>query len=350
MKCDIAIPVWNKKDLTQRCVESILSNTIFPYRIVLIDNASGEVTKKYLRDVSTKNPDRINLVTNEKNLGNTAAGSQGMRFSDAEYVCILDNDTIVCKGWLSEMVKAAESSECIGIVNPQSNSFGLSKKKLQSLEDFASDLLTKNSGRHVELGSAIGFCYMVKRKVINEIGYWDERFSPGYFEDTEYSMRAKKKGYKSVVALGAYVYHDEHASFKSKDKKKEFEKLFKASQDKFHAMYGKPKRILYVVSEEDKRFFELLKRDAYREAEKGNWVSVLMKDNVGDIELARHGNIRKIASGGFLFDWKVLIGVITKKKKYNEIFSNDRRLLRKFMFFKRLHKADVKRFGESDGE
>ncbi len=51
MKCDIIIPVWNQKDITKDCVDSIVKNTSYPYRLILIDNASDNDTKRYLEGV-----------------------------------------------------------------------------------------------------------------------------------------------------------------------------------------------------------------------------------------------------------------------------------------------------------
>ncbi len=319
MICDIAIPVWNKKELTERCVNSILSNTDFPYRLVLIDNASQKPTAEYLKSVSCQYPDKIKLVVNKENLGNTAAGVQGMKYSDAEYVCILDNDTIVCKGWLSEMVKIAELSAQIGIVNPNSNSFGLHKSREKTLEDFSAGLLSKNTGKYIEMGAAVGFCYLVKRKLINRIGCWDERFSPGYFEDTEYSMRAKKYGYKSVIATGAYVFHDEHSSFKSREQKKNFEKLFNASREKFYALYGKPQRLMFSLS---RPIPDLQKLNAklYEYADKGDFVEVVLNDGLGDVKLLEHGNVKKIRLKDGFFPLRLWLRILTKKKRYDRIY------------------------------
>jgi len=319
MICDIVIPVWNKKELTEKCINSILSNTDFSYRIVLIDNASEKPTREYLESISSQYSDKIKLIVNKENLGNTTAGVQGMKYSDAEYVCILDNDTIVCKGWLSEMVKVAESSDKIGIVNPNCNSFGLHKPERQTLEDFSKELLNKNFGKYIEIGAAVGFCYLVKRKLINEIGYWDERFSPGYFEDTEYAMRAKKYGYKSVIASGAYIYHDEHSSFKSREKKKSFEKLFKESREKFYALYGKPERILYVISRPVENL-KLLNDKIYEYADKGNFIEMAINKRYSDVAFVEHGNIKKFIFENAFFKIKVWLRILVKKKKYNRLF------------------------------
>jgi GT2 family glycosyltransferase len=328
MICDIAIPVWNKKELTERCVNSILSNTESPFRIILIDNGSQEPAREYLKSVSSRYPDKVKLIVNKDNLGNTAAGVQGMKYSDAEYVCILDNDTIVCKGWLSEMVKVAELSGKTGIINPNSNSFGVHKPEGKSLEDFSGELLKENSGKFIEVGAAVGFCYMVKRKVVNEIGCWDERFSPGYFEDTEYSMRAKKYGYKSVIALGAYVYHDEHSSFKSSEQKKNFEKLFNESKEKFYALYGKPKRILYAISRpvsDYKSLNELI----YEHADKGDFVTLFIKkDCCSSSGFLEHGNVKKVNLKSPFFNLETFFRVILKKKKFDKIYASQKTLAR----------------------
>ncbi|MFH1479052.1 MAG: glycosyltransferase family 2 protein [Candidatus Omnitrophota bacterium] len=343
MKCDIVIPVWNKKELTKRCVDNILSNTTFPYTILLIDNASEEDTRKYLEQTANGNPDKIRLIVNKENLGNTTAGVQGMIYSDAEYICILDNDTIVCKDWLSEMVKVAECSDEIGIVNPSSNTFGIRKKRSESLDEFAGKLVKEHAGKFIEMGAAVGFCYLVKRKVINEIGVWDERFSPGYFEDTEYSMRAKKKGYKSVMALGSYVYHEEHASFKGKEKKKQFETLFNESKEKFYKLYGKPKRILYAIKDSNNENFEMAKEKMYSFGDSGDWIDVIMlKDDSKRIEDLNHGNVKKIFYNKSFFDLKVLCKVLMKKKRYDIVNIDNSALLNTVSFFKDIHKAELK--------
>jgi GT2 family glycosyltransferase len=210
-------------------------------------------------------------------------------------------------------------SDKIGIVNPNGNSFGLHKPKDMSLEAFSRGLLRENSGKYVEIGAAVGVCYLVKRKVINEIGYWNEHFSPGYFEDTEYTMRAKKCGYKSVIASGAYIYHDEHLSFKSREKKKDFERLFRISREKFYEMYGRPERVLFIVSRAISDVTDLNKR-IYEYADKGNFVEVITKDSLDGTGLINHGNVKKTVFGTAFFKIKVWLKILTKKKRYNRVF------------------------------
>ena len=65
MKCDIIIPIWNQLDYTMDCILSIVKNTKYPYRLILVDNASDIETKNYLKSLvgpgGFLNPLRFNL-------------------------------------------------------------------------------------------------------------------------------------------------------------------------------------------------------------------------------------------------------------------------------------------------
>jgi GT2 family glycosyltransferase len=139
MKCDIVIPVWNMKELTEQCVNNVIRHTDFPYRLIMIDNASDEETRRYLEDLVKRKDINVRLIRNEENLGNSKAANQGIRASDAEYVCILDNDTLVMDHWLTEMVNTAESDEKMGVVNPLSN-YGSKKPLGRKWEDVADEV------------------------------------------------------------------------------------------------------------------------------------------------------------------------------------------------------------------
>ena len=76
MTCDIVIAVWNLKRYTKNCVESIIKNTDYPYRLILVDNGSLPETRDYLEslklDQRLKDHD-YTLIRNEENLGATKA-------------------------------------------------------------------------------------------------------------------------------------------------------------------------------------------------------------------------------------------------------------------------------------
>lgn len=333
MRCDIVIPVWNMKELTERCVNSIMRHTDFPYRLIVVDNASGDETKKYLEDLSERKDVDARLIRNEENLGNSKGANQGVRSSDAEYVCILDNDTIVTDHWLSEMVKAAESDEKIAIVNPLSN-YGAKKPLGRSWDDIAAEIYLKGSGKYLETAAAIGFCFLIKREVINDIGVWSEDYGPGYFEDTEYSVRAIRRGYKIAIAQGAYVAHLEHSSFK---KTGIFDELFARNQKLFYDEFGRSKRLLYILTEGN---VPCLDKDAYRNAQERNWIWVFMRKGA-NINLPAHAYIKLFYLDRPFFAANCVFRILKRKKKFDTIYSDSLPFAGTLRALKNLHGAEV---------
>jgi len=312
MRCDIVMPVWNKRKLTEQCLAGIFQHTRGEYSVIIIDNASDEPAAEYMRDVSRRHPDKIKLIRNSHNAGFTKAVNQGIRASSGGYVCILNNDTVVSDDWLGEMIRIAESSPEIGIVNPSSN-FGAKKPRNITYEQYAAGRTKDKRGQLVETAGPVGFCYLIKREVIDKIGLMDECFNPGYFEDTEYAIRARNAGYKSVFAKGAFVFHFEHASFK----KRGFNALFKKSEEKFYAMHKRPERILYVLTRTAPEDFKARVREFL---DKGAWVSVYLKKSSPKIELPNHTYARAFYFEDLFFNTKVFLKILFKKKKFTKIF------------------------------
>src|SRR3989338_2365242 len=102
--CDIIIPVWNQLEDTRECIESIKKYTFYTYKLILIDNASNQETSNYLQGLEKADSNNVKIIRNEKNEGFIKAVNKGISRSDSEYVCILNNDTIVTRGWLKELI------------------------------------------------------------------------------------------------------------------------------------------------------------------------------------------------------------------------------------------------------
>jgi O-antigen biosynthesis protein len=309
VKCDIIIPVWNERNLTEKCVLSIKKNTILPHKIILVDNASAPETASYLKELSEKNKGYVILIRNEENLGFPKAVNQGMSASDASYLCVLNSDTEVYKGWLEEMVQVAEKDPVIGIVNPSSNNLG----QQAHLEGF--------SGKRIEMSSCVGFCMLIKKEVIEKIGRFDEIFSPGNFEDTDFSRRAIKAGYKCVMAKGAYVYHAQNTGFK---KRKDWDEKFRRNSDIFNQRWGKTKRIAYIIKED---IPSAAGEEIKGYLKNGDWVYIFIKKGFAAPHMEEHGSLRIIEIGRFMFGVKVLWNILFRKKRFDKVITSSSRKL-----------------------
>jgi len=338
MICDIVICVWNQKEITQECIESIHKNTHFPYRLVLIDNASDEATKKYLESLKDDLRFKVILIRNEKNLGNTKAVNQGLRATDAPFVCNLDNDTYVTEGWLNEMITTAQSDPKIGMVTSAGRGGQPpSSDAVKDIEKKAREVAQRR-GQVMEMATIDCYCALIKRELINTIGVWDEIYSPGYFDDTDYCRRATNAGFRIAGALGSYVYHREGGSFKKNTQKEE---LFKRNQKVYLQRYGASKRILYIIDQigEDKK--EEITQQIYQNAKNANWVWFFRKKGSPDLKLKVHSHIRTFQFSQQIFYIKSLGRTLFKKKKFDEIYTTHAGLKSVLDCFPRIHNAKV---------
>ncbi|MDP3791495.1 MAG: glycosyltransferase family 2 protein [Candidatus Omnitrophota bacterium] len=334
MRCDIVIPVWNQLELTKDCIDSIVKNTgDVDYRIIVIDNASGEETKSYLEGLRQPLGRKLLLIRNENNLGFVKAANQGVRLSDASYVCLLNNDAVTANGWLGEMIRVAEASSIIGLVNPSSNTMGQKPDKGASIEEYALSM-RREPGTWEEIGSAIGFCMLIKKDVINKIGVFDEIYGMGNFEDTDYSRRAIKAGFLCARASGAYVYHREGTSF---GRDQVFDENFERNRQIYEFRWGKRRWIAYILDPVDEYMLVKFNKDALNTARNGFWVWAFSRKR---LDLPRHSNIIAAEFGKF-FCMKTLFKILFKKKRFSEIYVADERLIKVLEGLSFIHKAKV---------
>ncbi len=335
-RCDIIIAVWNQLEFTKNCIESIERNTgDVEYRLILIDNASDKPAMEYLSALAQAKKDRVLLIRNEVNLGFLKAANQGMKASDAPYVCLLNNDTLVTEGWLKEMIEIAAGSKDIGIVNPSSNNLGQKPLAGEPLEIYAAKI-RKEAGNSIDLGAAIGFCMLIKREVLDKTGLFDEVYGRGNFEDTDLSRKAVKAGYRCVRACGSYVYHRENTSF---NKINTFNADFERNREIFEFRWGKPKRIAYILDSCDGPSLIKIKQETVELARNGNWAWYFFK---GAEDLPKHSNIMRVKVSGRNFYPEVFWRIIKKKKKFDEIHIGEPKYGRVLEMLSFWHKAKVK--------
>ncbi len=226
---DVVVCVHNALEDVRLCVWSILEKTDRPFRLVLVNDGSDVATTEYLEDLARREP-AIHLVRNpEPPHGYTIAANLGVRAATGDYVVLLNSDTIVTQGWLDRIVASGEAEPSVGILGPLSNAAShQSVPDLRSggawstnpLPPFASpDALAKLLERlspqmRPRLPFINGFCYVIKRAVIDAIGHFDEEnFASGYCEENDYSYRASQAGFELAVVDDAYVFHAKSKSF-----------------------------------------------------------------------------------------------------------------------------------------
>jgi len=225
---DIIVCVHNALDDVQRCLDSIVINTDPPYRIIIVDDGSDPTTRLYLE--SFIHGHLAILIRNDVATGYTRAANKGLNASTADFVILLNSDTIVSKQWLDRLIQCAESDERIGIVGPLSNTASwqsvpeITNEKGDwadnpleegwTVDNYANEVAIVSSSIYPRVGFINGFCLLIKSELIRQIGRFDEEyFARGYGEENDYCLRAVKYGWQLAIADDTYVFHAQSKSY-----------------------------------------------------------------------------------------------------------------------------------------
>ena len=226
---DVVVCVHNALADVRTCLWSVVHKTDRPYRLILVNDGSDEDTTRYLEQVAADVPHVGLIHRDHEPHGYTIAANLGLRASTGDYVVLLNSDTIVTRGWLDRIVDCGESDPNIGILGPLSNA--ASHQSIPDLRDAAgwstnplpafatpdaiAKLLERVSPRErPRVPFVNGFCYVIKRSVIDAIGVFDEEnFASGYCEENDFSYRAGQAGFELAVVDDGYVFHAKSKSF-----------------------------------------------------------------------------------------------------------------------------------------
>jgi GT2 family glycosyltransferase/SAM-dependent methyltransferase/glycosyltransferase involved in cell wall biosynthesis len=224
---DIVICVHNALADVQQCLESVLKHTNPPFALTLVDDGSDDDSRRYLEDFTKEH--QCTLLRNHQALGYTLAANQGLRQSTAEFVILLNSDTIVTPGWVDRMIACAQSNPKIGLVGPLSN--GATYQSIPEIitnGEWANNILPSNISAaqmgewvankswrlYPEMKFLNGFCLLIRRQMMDQIGYFDEEnFGVGYGEENDYCLRAHQAGWQLALADDTYIFHAQSRSY-----------------------------------------------------------------------------------------------------------------------------------------
>ena len=219
-KASIIILNYNGKSYLENCLKSLEEQTYKNMEVILVDNASIDGSVEY---VEQKFP-WVKIVRNSRNLGFAEGNNRGVKYATGEYVVFLNNDTVVDKYWLENLIIAAESDPTIGICG--SKILFLDKKDLIQELGGLCDIYGSTTHRYcgeIDKGQydfisdvfyVSGASLLIKRKVLKEIGGFDPIYFM-YHEDVDLCWRAQLAGYRVVVVPTSKVYHKGGGSLQS---------------------------------------------------------------------------------------------------------------------------------------
>jgi GT2 family glycosyltransferase len=210
----IIMPVHSRADLTRGALESILHQTPFPeYEVVIVEDRADAETVELLRAVRG-----AEIIHNPENLGYQESVAAGAARARGSWLVLCNNDIVVRPGWLDALLECAESSSDVGIVAP---------KYLfpdGTIAEAGAILWRDGSGANYLRGEPGGSCHAAYRREIDygsaaallvraslwrELGGFDQRFAPMYYEDADLCFAARARGWRVMYEPRAEVIHFE---------------------------------------------------------------------------------------------------------------------------------------------
>jgi hypothetical protein len=205
----------NRREDTLACLASIRQNRYANHHVIVLDNASSDGSVGAIR---TQYPEVeiINLTQNLGYAGNNNVGIEVALAHGAEWVFVLNEDTVLAPDCIARLVEAGESDAKVGIVGPLVYHFD-EPTVIQSAGGRIDQAWRAwHIGQNVEDSGEFaapqavdwisGCAIMVRRALIEEVGMLDERFYY-YWEETEWCVRARAKGWRALMTPHAKLWH-----------------------------------------------------------------------------------------------------------------------------------------------
>jgi GT2 family glycosyltransferase len=211
----IAVPVYGQLELTTACLVSLNRTTPAEVGLLVVDDCGPErIRDEDVREAVARSGRSWQLIRNDENLGYVATANLALRVAGDDDVVLVNSDVQVFPGWWEAFRRAREERpDAASLTAFGDRASILSVPSAQDPDEAALARLAELRPSAVEIPVAVGHCTYFCRGAVDLVGDFDPAFSPGYGEEVDWSLRARRRGLRHVAATGAYVRHAEGASF-----------------------------------------------------------------------------------------------------------------------------------------
>ncbi len=217
IRASLVVVTFNALEWSRRCIQSIAEHTAVPYELIVVDNASTDGTREFLRD-EVRN---ATIIFNDANLGFGVAANLGAARARAPIVVFINSDVIVSPNWLDPLCRRLEE-------HPRNAVAGAKIVDLHGRIDHAGALLGHDGwAMHYGAGDdpdkpeyafarrvdyVTGACLAVRTRLFHETGGFDPWFHIAYFEDADLCLRLAARGWEIWYEPASVVTHAGGAS------------------------------------------------------------------------------------------------------------------------------------------
>lgn len=234
----IIILTHNQLSYTKKCIQSIRTYTkLEEYELIVVDNASTDGTVEWLASQSD-----IIVIKNTTNMGFPKGCNQGILKAKGDNILLLNNDVVVTERWLTNLLRCLYKHEHVAAVGPVTNSASYGTAipavytTLKEMHQFASRYNVSDEKKWERRLKLIGFCLLIKRKVLDEVGLLDEGFTPGNYEDDDICLRIARQGYGVYLCKDTFIHH--YGGLSWKENIQEYAQCLTNNAQKFEKKWG----------------------------------------------------------------------------------------------------------------
>lgn len=219
MSVTMCVPCHNHWAVTAKCLVSIFKSEIpYDYKVVVVDDASTDATQQLLTVVK-KEGKPLKVITHSKNLGYIASMNDVLKTFDTEYILFMNNDVLLKKDCVAELIKNFEKHADVGILGGTQHDSNW--KELSPLIFFLrgdkaiqrDHVVTANIPKELKSSDTVycdcvhSPCALTSKRVVDKVGYWDEQFGFGNYEQEDYCLRIKEAHYQVAICPKAKFIH-----------------------------------------------------------------------------------------------------------------------------------------------
>ena len=200
MKLSIITLTHNKLSYTKKFVESLFRYTD-DFELIIVDNASTDGTREFISKIPN-----VKLILNEDNLGYSKGNNQGLSIAEGEYIAFFNNDILLYPNWFENVEKVFQQ-ENVGFISPRHINPHYDNTNERHYIKFFRKNFSYKKDYEKNFDECVFSCVVTKRSVIDNIGDFDENFTPAFFEDNDLKYRAIEAGYGVYVANNVCFFH-----------------------------------------------------------------------------------------------------------------------------------------------
>lgn len=243
--CSVIITTYNRVEFLKKCIDSHLHLNYPLYEIIIINNGSTDGTKEYLSQISDK---RIKIHHELKNVGLSIGRNIGIHLAQYEIVAFTDDDCIVDKNWLLNLVTGFSDQDIAFVI-------GQTYYIKKDYKGYFPERLVHNLNAQWPKGCNIAF----RKSIFQKIGLFDDRFFQYNNEDTELAIRSVSFGLKYAQRPEAITYHQKalwtKKSLLNSAKNASVWPLLKKKYPVHYLVFGGPVKAKICVNPEDYLYF-----------------------------------------------------------------------------------------------